>query len=381
MQIMLPTQAYNPIRLIIAGGGTGGHIFPAIAVAQVIQQLAPDTEILFVGASGKMEMEKVPQAGYSIKGLTIAGMNRTHILKNWSLPFKLIKSFFQVRAIFNQFKPNAVFGVGGYSSFPVLKYAQSKGIHTFIHESNAFAGKANQWLGNQCDIIFTGTKGMESFFPADKIQVTGNPVRKNIAATAYNKEEALLEFGLLPGRKTVLIIGGSLGAASINKAIADNIEVFKTNEIQLIWQTGKPNAASYVNAAINAPNICVKTFIDNMSAAYAAADMVISRSGAMAVAEICLTGKPAIFVPYPYAAEDHQTFNAKVLVDAGAGLMLEDKSVGKELIPLLLKTINDITIMQSMHNKVLLHAVDNADNVIATAIIECISKVKEKSKK
>ena len=371
---MLPTQAYNPIRLIIAGGGTGGHIFPAIAVAQAIQQLAPDSQILFVGASGKMEMEKVPQAGYAIKGLTIAGMNRSNILKNWNLPFKLIKSFFQVRSIFNQFKPNAVFGVGGYSSFPVLKYAQSKGIPTFIHESNAFAGKANQWLGSQCDIIFTGTKGMEAFFPAEKIQVTGNPVRKNIAATVYNKEEALLEFGLLPGRKTVLIIGGSLGAASINKTIANHVDVFKNNNIQLIWQTGKPNAASYVNAAINAPNICVKTFIDNMSAAYAAADLVISRSGAMAVAEICLTGKPAIFVPYPHAAEDHQTFNAKVLVDAGAGLMVEDKFVDTTLIPLLIKTINDETATQSMHKKVLEHAIDNADNVIATAIIKRISK-------
>ena len=178
----------------------------------------------------------------------------------------------------------------------------------------------------------------------------------------------------MPGRKTVLIIGGSLGAASINKAIANHVDVFKNNDIQLIWQTGKPNAASYVNAAINAPNICVKTFIDNMSAAYAAADLVISRSGAMAVAEICLTGKPAIFVPYPHAAEDHQTFNAKVLVDAGAGLMVEDKFVDTTLIPLLIKTINDETATQSMHKKVLEHAIDNADNVIATAIIKRISK-------
>ncbi len=194
----MPNQANTKLRIIIAGGGTGGHIFPAIAVAQAIQKILPDASILFVGASGKMEMEKVPQAGYQIVGLTIAGFNRQHLLKNLTLPFKLIKSFIQVKTIFNQFKPNAVFGVGGYSSFPVLKYAQSKGIPTFIHEANAFAGKANQWLGKNATKIFTGTKGMEQFFPVNKLMITGNPVRQNIANGFIEKEAALLKFGLLP---------------------------------------------------------------------------------------------------------------------------------------------------------------------------------------
>jgi UDP-N-acetylglucosamine--N-acetylmuramyl-(pentapeptide) pyrophosphoryl-undecaprenol N-acetylglucosamine transferase len=366
----MPTN--KTIRIIIAGGGTGGHIFPAIAVAGAIQQIQPDAKILFVGAKGKMEMEKVPQAGYKIKGLTIAGFNRSNIFKNITLPFKLIASFFQVRNIFNKFKPTAVFGVGGYSSFPVLKYAQTKGIPTFIHESNAFAGKANQWLGSNCTKIFTGTKGMEAFFPAEKIQITGNPVRKNIVDAGYSKEAALLEFGLLPGRKTVLIIGGSLGAASINNVIAENLSIFLSNDIQLIWQTGKPNAAKYVNAAATFSNVCVKNFVDNMSAAYTAADLVISRSGAMAVAEISLTGKPAIFVPYPHAAEDHQTYNAKVLVEGNAALMVNDAKVQSELIPLLLATVKNDPLMLTMHDNVLRLAVSNADTLIANAIINNI---------
>ena len=246
---MALSPQYKNIRIIIAGGGTGGHIFPAIAVAQAIQKIQPDAAILFVGALGKMEMEKVPQSGYEIIGITIAGFNRTNLLKNLSLPWKLLKSYFQVKAIIKNFKPNAVFGVGGYSSFPVLKQAQTKSIPTFIHESNAFAGKANQWLGADATQIFTGTKGMESFFPADKILVTGNPVRQNIINTSYSKNNAVLHFGLMPNKKTVLIVGGSLGASSINKAIQSNLAAFLEANIQLIWQTGKPNAAAYVTAA------------------------------------------------------------------------------------------------------------------------------------
>jgi UDP-N-acetylglucosamine--N-acetylmuramyl-(pentapeptide) pyrophosphoryl-undecaprenol N-acetylglucosamine transferase len=366
-------QPNKILRIIIAGGGTGGHIFPAIAVAQAIQQLDPTAEILFVGAQGKMEMEKVPQAGYKIVGLTIAGFNRTNMFKNISLPYKLIKSFFQVKSIFNSFKPNAVFGVGGYSSFPVLKYAQSKGIPTYIHESNAFAGKSNQWLGKHATKIFTGTKGMEMFFPADKIVVTGNPVRKNIASGLMNKEMALMQFGLFPEKKTILIIGGSLGAASINKVIQQNLPLFDQKHIQLIWQTGKPNAEQYTASAQDYNNVYVSSFIDDMNAAYAAADMVVSRSGAMAVAEIALTGKACVFVPYPFAAEDHQTFNAKNLVQQGAALMVKDADAQTQLLPLLLSTINDITVMQSMQEKIQSFAVVNADQVIATQIIQSYS--------
>ncbi len=369
---MKHSQFNNTIRIIIAGGGTGGHIFPAIAVAQAIQKLRPNAEILFVGATGKMEMEKVPQAGFRIIGLTIAGFNRANILKNISLPFKLIKSFFKVRSIFKNFNPNAVFGVGGYSSFPVLKYAQSIGIPNFIHESNAFAGKANTWLGKNATKIFTGTKGMEVFFPANKILVTGNPVRQNIVDNGYSKEAALLHFGLLPTKKTVLIIGGSLGAASMNKAILDNLTIFFDNNIQLIWQTGKPNASIYEKAVELYPNVYINSFIDDMSAAYTAADIVISRSGAMAVAEICLKGKACVFVPYPHAAEDHQTCNAKLLVNDNAALMVKDNEVNEKLIPLVLDTLSDEIVLQKLQTNIKTFSIINADDVIASNIIEIV---------
>lgn len=368
----MPNQAPSSLRIIIAGGGTGGHIFPAIAVAQAIQKIQPDAVILFVGAEGKMEMEKVPQAGYQIVGLTIAGFNRQNFLKNLTLPFKLMKSFIQVRTIFNQFKPNAVFGVGGYSSFPVLRYAQSKDIPTFIHESNAFAGKANQWLGKKATKIFTGTKGMESFFPANKILITGNPVRQNIANGTIEKEVALLQFGLLPSTFTLLIIGGSLGAASINKAIQQNLAAFERLGIQLIWQTGKPNAANYKAAAEAYGNVYVDSFINDMSAAYAAADMVVSRSGAMAVAEIAITGKACIFVPYPHAAEDHQTFNAKVLVDENAAQMIADENVTDALLPMIEKLLANKNSLNDMALKIKSFAWKNADQVIASEIIKGI---------
>jgi UDP-N-acetylglucosamine--N-acetylmuramyl-(pentapeptide) pyrophosphoryl-undecaprenol N-acetylglucosamine transferase len=367
-------QAHIPLRLIIAGGGTGGHIFPAIAVAQAIQKLQPDAVILFVGANGKMEMEKVPQAGYEIVGLTIAGFNRQNILKNLTLPFKLLKSFIQVKTIFNQFKPNAVFGVGGYSSFPVLRYAQSKGIPTFIHESNAFAGKANQWLAKNATKVFTGTKGMDQFFPANKIVITGNPVRQNIVKAEVEKEAALLQFGLLPNKFTLLIIGGSLGAASINKAIQQGLVAFEKMGVQLIWQTGKPNASDYQTASSQFGNVYVDSFINEMSAAYAAADMVVSRSGAMAVAEIAITGKACIFVPYPHAAEDHQTFNAKVLVDEKAAQMIADKNVISELLPMIEKLFANKTLLSEMESKIKTFACGNADEVIATEIINEIDQ-------
>ncbi len=363
-------QHKQQLRIIIAGGGTGGHIFPAIAVAQAIQVIQPDAAILFVGATGKMEMEKVPQAGYAIKGLTISGLNRSSMFKNLTLPFKLIKSFFQVRNIFNSFKPNAVFGVGGYSSFPVLKFAQSKGIPTFIHESNAFAGKSNIWLGKNATKIFTGTQGMEQFFPSDKIIVTGNPVRKNISASVYSKDAALMKFGLLPERKTVLIVGGSLGANSINDAIMQHLESLSNHSIQLIWQTGKSQANKYAKAAKSYNNVYVNSFLDDMSAAYTAADLVVSRAGAMSVAEITLTAKPCVFVPYPFAAEDHQTFNAKNLVDASAAFMIKDSMVQESLVSMILDAISQPNILQNMQEKIKAFAINDADKVIAELIIK-----------
>jgi UDP-N-acetylglucosamine--N-acetylmuramyl-(pentapeptide) pyrophosphoryl-undecaprenol N-acetylglucosamine transferase len=367
---------HKQLRIIIAGGGTGGHIFPAIAVAQAIQQLQPDAAILFIGAKGKMEMEKVPQAGFLIQGLTIAGFNRSSILKNWSLPFKLIKSFFQVKKIFKEFKPNAVFGVGGYSSFPVLKYAQAKNICTFIHEANAYAGKSNKMLGANATKIFTGTIGMERFFPVDKIMFTGNPVRKNIFSSIYSKEAALLKFGLLPNRKTILVIGGSLGAASINNVIKENLQVFADKNLQLIWQTGKTNEKIYYKSAEAYPNVYVNVFIDDMSAAYTAADFIVSRSGAMAVAEIGISQKPCLFVPYPYSAEDHQTFNAMTLVKEGAAFMVSDKDVKEKLCSSMIQIIEDEKILNQMVDKIKSFAFLNADQLIAAEIIQQVEKVK-----
>lgn len=360
------------IRIIIAGGGTGGHIFPAIAVAQAIQKIQPQAEILFVGAIGKMEMEKVPQAGYKIIGITIAGFNRTNILKNISLPWKLIKSYFQVKRIFKKFKPNAVFGVGGYSSFPVLKQAQQQSIPTFIHESNAFAGKANQWLGADATQIFTGTIGMDNFFPIDKIILTGNPVRQNIIHATYSKGNALSEFGLLPNKKTVLVMGGSLGARSINIVIQKNLKLLQDQNIQLIWQTGKPNADEYSTAAKAFPNVYVSSFIDDMSAAYTAADVIISRSGAMAVAEIAIIGKPAIFVPYPLAAEDHQYYNAMNLVNQGAAFMVKDNEVDESLMSILLHLMDDEQSFFLIKEKLKNFTFLNADQVIAEQILKHI---------
>ena len=242
-------------KIIIAGGGTGGHIFPAIASAGALRKQDPGVEILFVGAKGKMEMEKVPQAGYAIEGIDIAGLNRSSLIKNIGLPLKLVKSFFQVRGIIRWFMPDAVVGVGGYSSFPVLRAAQARGIPTFIHESNSFAGKANQWLGKKATAIFVASDGMEKFFPAEKIKITGNPVRANLTGSAVGRDEAIRFFGLDPAVPTVLVTGGSLGAKGINEAVAAGVEAFGRNGIQLIWQTGKPFAATATDLCKGKPNI------------------------------------------------------------------------------------------------------------------------------
>jgi UDP-N-acetylglucosamine--N-acetylmuramyl-(pentapeptide) pyrophosphoryl-undecaprenol N-acetylglucosamine transferase len=359
-------------KIIIAGGGTGGHIFPAIAIANAIKALEPNTEFLFVGATGKMEMEKVPQAGYAIKGITIAGFNRSSVFKNISLPFKLIKSFFQVRQIFKSFLPDAVIGVGGYSTLPVLRLAQSRGIPTFIHESNSFAGKANQYLAKKATKIFVASEGMEKFFPADKIIVTGNPVRKAIAQASVSKEDGLKHFGLEANKQTVLAIGGSLGAKSINDALALNLEAFKMNNLQLIWQTGKPNAALYQAKAEGMNNIWVDSFINEMDKAYAAADLVISRAGAMSVTEICVAGKAAIFVPYPHAAEDHQTYNAKALVKKQAALLIKDADVKTLLINKTIQLAKDPVSIFLFEKNSKAMAIPNADILIAKQILNTI---------
>jgi UDP-N-acetylglucosamine--N-acetylmuramyl-(pentapeptide) pyrophosphoryl-undecaprenol N-acetylglucosamine transferase len=360
-------------KIIIAGGGTGGHIFPAIAIANAIKKLAPSTQFLFVGANGKMEMEKIPQAGYTISGIDIAGFNRSSLFKNIFLPFKLIKSFFQVRKIFTTFMPDAVVGVGGYSSFPVLKYAQTRNITTFIHESNAFAGKANTLLGKNCKKVFVASEGMEQFFPTSKLLVVGNPVRAEIANNSTSEIQARQNFKLDAGKPVVLVIGGSLGAKNINAAIAKQISQIIAANLQVIWQTGKPFFEEAKKVVADYTGVYCTDFITDMQLAYAAADMVISRSGAMAIAELAIVGKPTIFVPYPFAAEDHQTANAKNLVNKEAGILISDDMAVTTLVATLIDLSKNMPLQQKLANNIKKTAIVNADAVIAKQILESIN--------
>ncbi len=364
----------DPWRIIIAGGGTGGHIFPAIAIANALQTLDKNIDILFIGAKGKMEMEKVPQAGYLIEGLDIAGFNRQSLLKNIGLPYKLIKSFFQVKKIFQNFKPHAVIGVGGYSSFPVLRYAQSKGVPSFIHESNSFAGRSNILLGKKATRVYVATAGMEKFFPEEKIMITGNPVRRNIAESIISRGDALRFFGLEDQPKTVLAIGGSLGARSINESLANHLTDFEKNVLQLIWQTGKTTAAIYRQMGDGKKNIWVGDFIREMEMAYAAADIVISRAGAMSVAELCVAGKPTVFVPFPLAAEDHQTVNAMYLVNKQAALMIPNKEAKEKLVSTIIGLSKNEALENTLAKNIKQMAVLHADETIAKSILTIISE-------
>lgn len=357
-------------RIIIAGGGTGGHIFPAIAIANALKKIDNSIEILFVGARGKMEMEKVPQAGYKIEGLDIMGFNRSSLIKNIGLPFKLAKSFLQVRSIVKKFKPDAAIGVGGYSSFPVLRYAQAKGIKTFIHESNSFAGRSNIMLGKKATKIFTGTDGMEKFFPKEKIIVTGNPVRMAIAEASITQSAGLRFFSLDETKKTVLVVGGSLGAKSINEAIAKGLNELLRNNIQVLWQTGKMDAIKWKE--LKTHNVKVNEFIEKMEFAYAAADIVVARSGAMTVAELCVAKKPGLFVPYPFAAEDHQTVNAMRLVNKNAALMVKDSEAGEKLVPMIIELSKNESKQEELKKNISALAITNADMKIAEEVLKTL---------
>ena len=359
-------------KIIIAGGGTGGHIFPAIAIANALLAQEPSTEILFVGATGKMEMEKVPQAGYNIEGITIAGFNRSSLWKNFNLPFKLLRSYFQVKKILNDFQPDAVIGVGGYSSLPVLRIAQARAIPTFIHESNSFAGKANMYLSKKATRVFVATDGMQKFFPADKITITGNPVRKQIAYSTVTRLEGIQYFGLNESLTTILVVGGSLGAKSINDAILEHLDQFERRHLQLIWQTGSNNAEKYTLAAEGKGNIWIGAFITDMQMAYAAADVVVSRAGAMAVTEISLLAKPAVFVPFPLAAEDHQTYNAMNLVKKEAALIVKDSDAKLLLASTCIQLAKDDEMRTLFTKNCRSLALKDADTVIANEILKAI---------
>jgi UDP-N-acetylglucosamine--N-acetylmuramyl-(pentapeptide) pyrophosphoryl-undecaprenol N-acetylglucosamine transferase len=361
----------NNLRVIIAGGGTGGHIFPAVAIGHALQRMRPGTQLLFVGAKNKMEMEKVPQEGFEIIGLDIAGFQRGSILKNLSLPLKLLKSRMQARSIIRQFKPGVIVGVGGYASFPVLNAGQGMNIPTLIQEQNSFAGKSNKILGKRAKAICVAYENMEQFFPKDKIIVTGNPVRKNISDMAKTAEEGIAKFGLNRDVKTILIVGGSLGAKSINESIDAGLEELAKDDVQVIWQTGKPYYEQAKKRAEEySSKVKVFDFIKEMDCAYAAADIVISRAGALAIAELCIAGKPVIFVPYPHAAEDHQTSNAMALVKRNAALLVKDSDAKTELVKKLKTLLQDNDMQELMSINLKAKAIKNADERIADKVIE-----------
>ena len=359
-----------PIRIIIAGGGTGGHIFPAVAIGHAVQRLSPGAELLFVGAEGRMEMEKIPQEGFKIIGLPIAGFNRSNWLMNLSLPFKLMKSAMMARKVISEFRPDAVVGVGGYASFPVLNAAQHAGIPTLIQEQNSFAGKSNKILARKARAVCVAYEGMEHFFPKEKILLTGNPVRKAITQSSITREEACAAFDVPVSGKVVLVVGGSLGARSVNEAVGAGLEDIVADGVHLIWQTGKPYVeTARRQAAAFGSNVRVYEFIRQMDYAYAAADAVISRAGALAIAELCIAGKPVIFVPYPFAAEDHQTSNAMSLVRHNAAQLIRNSDVGADLVPKLKTLLHDEATQFIMREALGRLAIYDADERIAREVI------------
>lgn len=330
------------LRIIIAGGGTGGHVFPAIAIAHAVRELEPHAQILFVGAKGKLEMDRVPQEGFEILGLDIAGFNRSNVWKNFSLPFRIAASLFRAEQIMRAFKPTLVLGVGGYASYPVLRRAQYRRIPTVLQEQNSYPGKTNLLLGKNAVLVCVAYERMERFFAPEKIFLAGNPVRKLIAQSKASKDEGCRFFGLNITQKTILIVGGSLGALSINKTISASLSELVNADLQIIWQTGAPyfNTANEIARQFE-NQVKVFDFIKEMDMAYAAADVVISRAGALAIAELCIASKPIILVPYPHAAEDHQTSNAKALADVGAATLIPDTNVYHRLLPELSDLLNN----------------------------------------
>lgn len=361
------------MRIIISGGGTGGHIFPAISIANAIKARRPDAKILFVGALGRMEMQRVPAAGYEIKGLPISGFDRKHLLRNVAVLFKVWKSQRMARRIVAQFRPMAAVGVGGYASGPTLNVCAAKGIPCLIQEQNSYAGVTNKLLAKKADKICVAYQGMERFFPADKIVMTGNPVRQNVLNATVSPQEARRLFGLDPEQKTILLVGGSLGAGTINESMLQHLDTIAASPVQFIWQTGK-----YYNEAVNrqlaerAPltNLKVLDFISDMGAAYRAADLVISRAGASSISEFCLIGKPVILVPSPNVAEDHQTKNAMALVDKDAAIYVKDSEAPAVLLQRALDTVTNDAKLASLSENIKKLGFQNSAEIIADEVIK-----------
>ena len=363
------------LNVLVSGGGTGGHIFPALSIANEVRRRHPDAKILFVGAEGRMEMEKVPAAGYNIIGLPVSGFDRKHLLRNFKVLARLFKSMGLARKILKDFKPDIAIGVGGYASGPMLKEAQKQGIPTLLQEQNSYAGVTNKLLAAKADCICVAYEGMERFFPADKIVLTGNPVRRNLLECGATAEQARQAMGMSPNKKTVLIIGGSLGARTINNAIIDGLgKIGNAHDVQVIWQTGKIYDQQCREAleASGVKNVAQMAFISNMDMAYRAADLVVSRAGASSISELQLLGKAAILVPSPNVAEDHQTKNALALSTRDAAIMVTDADARVQLVDTMLATVGDADKLAALGNNVLQmalrdaaeHIVDEVDKII-----------------
>lgn len=361
------------LKIIISGGGTGGHIFPAISIANAIKEKEPTAQLLFVGAIGRMEMQRVPEAGYQIKGLPICGFDRKHLLNNIKVIYKIWKSRQLARKIIKDFKPNAAVGVGGYASGPTLQQCSAFGVPYVIQEQNSYAGVTNKILAKKASAICVAYQGMDRFFPKEKIILTGNPVRQNILSANISKEKARETFKLNPHKKTILIVGGSLGAKTINNSVLENINAIKNSNVQVIWQTGK-----YYNEDINRKlaeqepiaNLHVTSFIADMAAAYSAADLVVSRAGASSISEFCLLGMPVILVPSPNVAEDHQTKNALALANNKAAIYVKDADATQTLMPKALEIIEKNDTLEALHSNILKMALKDSANKIAEQVIK-----------
>ena len=368
----------DELRIIISGGGTGGHIFPAVSIANAIKALRPDAKILFVGAQGRMEMTRVPAAGYDIEGLPIRGFLRPlWKLGNISVAIDYLRSKHMAKKLLRSFKPQVAVGVGGYASSAALGAANALGIPTLLQEQNSYAGLTNKTLARQASKICVAYEGMERFFPAEKIMLTGNPVRQQLLETTITREEAVRSFGLDPQKKTILLVGGSLGARTINESVLQHLDLIrKSEDIQLIWQTGKYYSAEIAERmkGQELPNLVVTDFISDMGAAYKAADLVISRAGAGSISEFCLLGKPVVLVPSPNVAEDHQTKNALALVNKQAALYVKDKEATMLLLPLAIDTVKDAAKLASLSENILKMALPDAADIIAKEVIALAQK-------
>jgi len=362
-------------RILIGGGGTGGHVFPAIAIADALREINPGIEFLFVGAMGKIEMEKVPEAGYAIEGLPVAGFQRALTLKNLTFFYKLGVSMIRSRRIIRKFKPDVAVGVGGYASGPILKAAARKGIPILIQEQNSYAGMTNRLLARSARVICVAYEEMERYFPAKKIILTGNPVRRHLLEFSGNLEQGLKEFGLREGRQVCLVVGGSLGARTINRSIMGGLARMNREDIQLLWQCGTfyfQEARDAVSKS-GTGNVIVLPFISKMEWAYHVADIIVSRAGAITISELCLIGKPVILVPSPNVAEDHQTRNASALVERQAALMVPDKEAPEKLVDVMLQLLENREQQRELSQQIKMLGIADASRRIATEVLKLVN--------